>query len=665
MNLKASFFNKSIFKSDMKRFWWLGLLETFIILLAYLVPLYERCSRAMYYDGHSYGQFSPEWLLGIVILFVFAVGVSVILLSYMHFTASVSSHHSLPIKRQTLLATKLISSATLTIIPIFINAVILIIMATVSTVCKDYISGIDVIKWAFAGVMYTLVFLSLATVVNMMTGNPIGTLIFTLGFMFLPVILEGFLIMFYDEMVYGYTEPSDALVSEYLYLAQDRLCNFPYMFIYIALVAIFTAFAFFLYKKRKLENYGEVIAFSWLKPVFIAIVAMFSSMLSFVYFYGVLGVLDVFAIIPLGIVGTVIAFMVSRKRVSLKGTLKPVLIYTACALVFSLGVMLDLTGYERRVPDIDEIESATCFENSRWRMGVEIDGEYYPFKAQNPASHEFTEKEDLENLINVHEYLIENKDNAVFNHNILPIEYKLKNGRTLKRLYKVDYTADKEHLRPVFESDEYRSYQFGLLDGTDKEFVSITVTDRRIGERTIYPDNPYMQKLVAAMKADLSEIPYEEYVTDGGASINLNFNYIREVEGRPDYQHGSETDSYSVRRSYKNTITVLYEMGYLLDLPKASDIKSAKVVTWQGYEYSAKDMAVKEEGDEVIVTDGAIIEAFYKEYDNMIEYKKYSGNDEFRKNIRISYNLNSGREFEVSCSYDEDTIPDMFKGYFK
>ena len=54
MNSKTSLFSKSIFKSDIKRFWWLGLLNAGIIFTLVVMPVYNRCIEDIgitYYDS--------------------------------------------------------------------------------------------------------------------------------------------------------------------------------------------------------------------------------------------------------------------------------------------------------------------------------------------------------------------------------------------------------------------------------------------------------------------------------------------------------------------------------------------------------------------------------------------------------------------------------------
>ncbi len=663
MSLKTSFFNKSLFKADMKRFWWLGLLETLFIYALVVAPVYNNCKMESEYIGSSLWRCMPSWSEGgVVILIIFAVCVPAILLSYMHFSASVSGYHALPVKRRQLLTTKLITGAILTFTPILINGIIFAIISAMPGFVR-FFGVTDVIIWVVSGVLYTSVLFSLTTVVNMMTGNPIGTLVFTGGFALLPAIFISFFEMFFHTVIHGYaTQHSNIL--KYIYIAEDNLMTFPYSLIYPAMTTVFLAGAYILYKKRKLENHGEVIAFTWLKPVFIIIVAMLASMLSFAYFMGAFNKTGVFYIIPVGLIGTIIAWMVSRKSLSFRGVLKPAVIYLASALVFCGIIHFDITGFENRIPDADEVQSASITEHNV----VFVEGREVNYKISGAISQNFTNPEDIENVITLHKHMIESKDLEVKRHVTIPIEYKLKNGMTIKRLYLADYENDAEFLKPLYETKQLKARNFAIVNGSEKEYVNMTISDRRItfGEPvTLYPDNQYMQKLIEALQKDIEALPYEEFILNSGASTVINLEYKDEIVydayvPEVHQKNGTQSESYSIRQSYKNTIAVLKEMGFYDSLPTTDDFEGATVTTWTNNysKYSEKDSDMKE----VSTTDENEIQKLYSVYDSMIDDKKYTDH-ETATNISISYRLKSGNNFTVSCSYDRDKIPSELQPY--
>ena len=640
MSLKKSFFNLGIFKSDIKRFWWLSLAETILLFLICVWTVLERLKS----DIYSYGSKIPSWENpGIIVLIAFSVGIGVVLFSYIHSNASVSMHYSMPIKRSTFLFTKINAGIVLTYLPIIANAVVFAVILAVTDYSDAYTYA-DILRWLVSGILYTTVFLTLTVFVNLMTGNPIGTLIFTCGFSILPWILLMFFDGFFDQNVYGYSNMALEKIISYIYIGERNLVKLPYALIYIGLIALFITGAYFLNKTRKLENHGEVIAFSWLKPVFIAIISVLTSMLGYLYFNEVMSKTGPLWILPFGILGTVIASMISRKSLSVKGSVIPVAFYIAVALVFCAFIRFDIVGYERRIPDISKVQSARI-----------IHGE--------EADYDFTKPEDITNVISLHKHMIDNRKEG--SNDVIPIEYTLKNGRKISRNYQVDFREDKEYLKPLYETKQMKLNHFPILDKKDKEFVSLNISDRRIDGNesiAIYPDNPYMTKLIDAITQDINETTYEEFVIDGGASITIGVNYNKMVNAIGDYSKvDSLAEYYSIRQSYKNTLEVLKKMGYLDKLPTQSDIKYADVYVWHGSDY----MSEKEAREKAVtgIDDKEELYKLYSNYQSMIETRKYT-DYENAYNVRIVYKLNDGREFVVSSSYDEENLPMEFSKYF-
>lgn len=662
MNLKASFFSKSIFKSDMKRFWWIGLLETFILIVAVVIPLYERCTRFMY-NFDSYGKCVPEWMNGSFLLIIlFSLCVSVVLLSYMHFSASVCGHHSIPVTRKKLLSTKLISAVLLTVLPIIINGIIIGAILFRYDFYEFY-GFADIIKWIIAGVLYCFLIISLTAFVNMMTGNPIGSLVFTTGFIFLPAILIISFSAFLEQEVFGYTSNNVDELLKFIYIGEKSLITAPYIFVYLLLTVLFTLGAYKLYGKRKLESHGEVITFKWLVPVFIGIISIFSSIASYVYFVGILGKDSILYILPLGAVGTVIAWMVSRKSLSLKGVVKPVGIYLVAGLVFCSIFYFDLTGYERRIPDIDDVESVILVSNKQDYV-VENETKIH-YVEEGKIDLALKDKEYISNVISLHKYLVDNRksrfDNGYYTY--LPIEYSLKNGKQLRRAYRVNHVSDAAMLKPIYETEQMKANTFKLVDGSKKEYMRVSIRDRRVEESfELYPDNKNFQLIINAMMKDMQELRYEEFMISGGGSISIDVIFkTNKIYERPFVEAYSQEqyEHYSISSAYKNTMQVLEQMGFYI--PKATDIEGITIATWDGEAYYSD----KDKGDQKITstTNPEEIAAIYAVYDSMIEGKKYTRYEDC-KNIKVSYRLKTGKTFEVSCSYDEDKIPETLKKYF-
>lgn len=666
MSLRTSLFNKSILKSDIKRFWWVALLETLFIFGVSVIPLWENCQHAAEY-GASYMMCKPTWAsFSIVFLILFAVGVGTGLFTYIHFSASVSMHHSIPIKRTTMLSTKLFTGILLTVVPIIINAIILGLTLT-EPLYREFYSMSEVLGWLVSGVLYTVVLLSLTTVVNMMTGNPVGTLIFTGGFAVLPLSVCTFLEYFFYTELFGYTDSVMDVLSK-IYIFEDKLITFPYYLIYILLTALFVFGAYMFYKRRKLENHGEVVTFGWLKPVFIGIVSVLSSMTSYVYFIGVMNVYNILTLLPLGILGTVIAWMVSRKSISLRGVHKPVIWYVVCSLVFCAVIHFDLAGFEGRIPDVEDVAKVDIVNDSGTAHSHVIDNELVVYVEDGGIDTHFTSKKDIQNVMALHAHLILQKDSKDQRTNVENITYTLKNGKTIKRQYNIDLKLDKEYLKPIYETPQMKATRFGLVNGREHEYISVTVNDRRINggaDVVFYPDDEDMLKIIDAVKKDVEELTYEEFMENDGASTIVTVTYKNKYKtDKGTYEFDricTENGTYAIRNSYRHTKAVLKEIGFYDTLPQESDIAKAVVETWDAEdEMSAKDIVAKTTEE---ITDAGEIKTLYSFYDIMIETSNYAPYEEC-KNISITYTLKNGATFIVSCSYGPGKIPQEFTKYF-
>ena len=644
MSSKTLFFNKALFLSDVKRYWWLCLSNTLLLILCCVVPVYDRC---IHQDLYSYGT-SPTWIgAGIFINIVFSLGTSTILFSYMHFNSSVSTMHSLPVKRGTIFVTKLITSLMFLIVPIVISSVLFAFIAPVGN-----FNIIDIIKWLYQGVIYAVLILSLTLIVNMMTGNPIGTLVFTIGFAIVPIVMLTLLDFVFSNSVYGYLGNPDNF-AQYVYIGPDGLTTAEFGFIYPIMSVAFFIGAYLLYKFRKSEKYGEVISFKFLVPVFIGIIASLASGLSYVYFCEILDIDSLFTLIPFGILGTVIAYMVYKKVFSFKGIHKPLGIYLVCVLCFIGIVKFDITGYEGRIPEISDIES------------VSIESVKY-----NPYDNipEFTKSKDIEAVLKLHDYCITSINDREKSAVSMPICYNLKNGKTLKRKYHLDYEKDKAYLKPLFETREYRLTRFSLIDGKDRSFTKIEIDDRRFAKTniytTLYPNNDDMAKLISALKKDMANATYEELTQRSGiSSAMINVSWEEQlktydkiaIEEKANMFPNSE--AFSVYPSYLHTIDMLNKLGYYDSLPKDTDIQSVRL--------TIRDDISDKEAVSANITDREEIKEIYLLYDSMIggrHYRKYGNNT---VNVYLTFTLNNSHVFDVSCTYDRENIPEQFKKYIK
>ena len=101
MSLKTLLFNKSIIKSDLKRFWWISALGSIAVFVCCVLPLlynsqdiYSVTEEFAYNDFLNIVTFSAFWVL------VFSICTPILLFSYLYNAGSVSCIHGLPLKEK-------------------------------------------------------------------------------------------------------------------------------------------------------------------------------------------------------------------------------------------------------------------------------------------------------------------------------------------------------------------------------------------------------------------------------------------------------------------------------------------------------------------------------------------------------------------------------------
>jgi len=697
MNLKTSLFNKMIIKSDLKRHWWVSVLNTLAILI---FGIYSQFGRYLLHDGYRYmpkveTTFWGSRMYGVLaicipIIIAFCGFTAIMISLYLNSSNTVSFMHGLPLKRGTHYASHFLSGLILVISPAVLNAVILFFLRF-NPILSQYIEVSHIFKWLYCYTVYALVVYSGTTFVTLLTGNAFAAIGVTGGIALLPLVLAGFISVFFEQNLYGYYDEGIMRWIEYVYLNPKMFFGWEVL-IYVVLILALVIGTYFIYKKRHLENHGEVIAFPKLKPVFIYGVAVVAGFLGYLYCSAVTADASMWWILPFGLLGIIIAFMLSKKAFTLKGSLKPILIYTACFLVLFVVIKFDLTGFERRVPDISDIDGVTIVHRDRYENGeytyidsigrVKYEENYYPI---------MTKKEDIQNMIDFHKFLIENRYDRKSNDAgmTIPIIYKLSNGRELIREYPVAYTSAVEYRKKLFETKEMKAYDFHITDGTKKEITNISVIDTRLKTEKyeVYEnDKKLLNKLTEAFKKDVENLKYEDnykrnrFVSD--PLTYLTFKFIKPLEAPEGIElteeqknMGTRTETYSINENFVNTMQVLNEIGYFDNLPQKEDIKG---VGLSFYDVNPVTGAVRNYDEVVKVTNPAFAEEFeaesflknykYRVYDREKAWELYElvtkeaiyDTNYGNRHVTVAFVIGN-KVFDRTLMYNEESFPEILK----
>lgn len=288
MRSVTSFFNPALARSDLRRHWPILFLYTAIWMVALPVQLYLRHIA----EGASYGTRTVSevcqgtYSMGVIMAFVFGGVLAMALYSYLMNGRSVGLIHSLPLKRQTLFFTQLLTGFAM------LTAGNLLVVLVSLLVCGE--PG-PLLVWLAVVTLAEIFFLALGTLCAMLTGWLLAVPVLYVGINFLVMAVMQLIHWLAELFIYGYqandfgsftmwctpvvqlarrlTDPQ-GVIAEYVgypVVSADvsplENGGWQALGIYVAVAVAIIALACMLCIRRRSELSGDVAAFPWMRPV--------------------------------------------------------------------------------------------------------------------------------------------------------------------------------------------------------------------------------------------------------------------------------------------------------------------------------------------------------------------------------------------------------------
>lgn len=439
MRSKTSYFNGTLFKKNLSRYWPLWGLASFggaMFPLAMLLELLHNGfqfwspleTRQAYYTVLSYGV--P------VISIVYAILCAMAVWSYLYNARSVGMMHTLPIRREGLFVTNVLSGLTMMAIPYTVTGVLLVLV----TMLFGGFEPMGVLVTVLGVMGESLFFFGLATFCAFIVGN-VFMLPALYGLLNFIAVLTDFMVnLLAQGFCFGLNSSYSGTVewlSPVVYLIQkispnstyetqwvtDRLGGQRYetsvltsvtlengwlIAAYAAAGAALLGLAWLLYRRRRSESAGDVVAVGWMKPVFRYGCAVYAAILGGRLLYALLWESfqngQYFAILPMilcmiagGAVGYYAASMLLAKTPRVFKTTWRGMLAVALGCAALCGAMkYDLFGVTRRVPAPDSVKLVNVYAAG---------SNYYLTPGQDDAL--------IEKVRALHQAIISDKDYAL------------------------------------------------------------------------------------------------------------------------------------------------------------------------------------------------------------------------------------------------------------
>ena len=479
MRSATSCFNKTIIRTDVKRFWPLLFLYTGIWTV--MLPVYQWVELDYGYRAHP-GDYLYDVLTGsLVMALIFGCLFAVAVFSYLMNSRSVGLMHSLPVSRGTQFNSPVASVMGMLTAGKLAVAVLTVLVQMIHGDVAFRAIGM----WLLVTTLVEFFFFALATLCCMVTGWLLAAPVLygvanalAVGITLLLNVL-GELFYFGYAQSRGYSAVTSWLTPVYslaqvlggtrVYETIDDVVAYPVPESYIGavvdtvpqpktlnpeaagVVAVYTVVAvvmmvvsYFLYRRRASESAGDPVAFGWARPVFRYGVSLCGGLALGLGLYAVVAINRDTVSLPILIICFVLAGvlcyfaveMVIRKsfRVFGKGWPGSVVVAVMLTLV-CIGAEMDITGYETRLPERDRIES------------VEVD-----IYMEDINAYGCVEEETIQAILDLHEIVAAEGEEPTGNDGYynIGIEYDLSDGRTMRRRYNLS-------MPKVMENEEMKA----------------------------------------------------------------------------------------------------------------------------------------------------------------------------------------------------------------
>ena len=440
MKLKTSCFKAVTLKKDILRF-----APIWALYLIGMLMVFMGLGRYSDYDNFARNNLSGAINAFSVINLCYAGLIAAALFGDLYNTKLCYSLHAMPCRRESWLATHLLSGLLFSLVPNVIACCYLMVKLE-----AYWFLGLF---WLLAATLQFIFFYGIATVSALLTGNRFAMLLVYMVCQFLSMLIYVAVELIYLPMLTGVAVdiedfsrfcPAVQLLrldyfqftklersalmthsnSRFFYRYDGLGQGWGYMAIWGVVGLAAMALSFWLYRKRHLESAGDFIAFPRLKGIACAVLTLCVT-LCFAFIGSLFASMLVWSIVGL-IVGFFGSLMLLERQLKVfrKRTFLGAAVMLIAVILSIAAIGCDWFGIEGWTPKADRVESVTVANGP--------DNAYY-----NVLSATLKEEEDISQIIAAHTDILERLDAESFEYHTVYLTYKMKSGRTVVRNYHI------------------------------------------------------------------------------------------------------------------------------------------------------------------------------------------------------------------------------------
>ena len=564
--------------------------------------------------------------------------------SYLYSKKKVDLYHSLPVKREVLYFIKLINGILIVVIPFIICGIVASLLVIANT---GKISVLIAAIWAIAE--WTLLFILsyfLTLFSIMLTGNMlIGILacgFFSFYFPLISLVLKGYQSSFFDTYYTSGFIIENVLPNMSSFMLMFNIFELKWLTRIIIVILASIAFLFinlFLYKKRASEAAGKSVSFNVIKLPIKAMMVIFISILMYLLGYEVMNDSIGWGLFGLIVSGAIthcvmeIIYNQDFKKIFAKKI--ELLVLIIISIFIAAAFQFDIFGYDSYIPSASQIKSTAVISDllesnsEQYYNKVEISDGYYDesfvdvdYASDSKIEADQIKKMDIQNKDAVLELARQGIEAAKYDlepqgdFDRVLISYKLKNGRTVGRVYYVDLDQSTSGLSSVYADESYKKSSYPILSENPENIVSVDFNGIMDNDtHIVFHDDELEKKFVETYKKELMNLDYETKLKSYPfASIRFNndfmegalrkyagFNYTSDsttaVNSKWENVYANSLESvgfYPIYPEFKETLALLKEMDVEVIYKFPAEYVESIDVSYNDWENNDQDNNIEE-----------------------------------------------------------------------
>ncbi|WP_339189415.1 hypothetical protein MKX33_05165 [Paenibacillus sp. FSL R5-0490] len=514
------FCNRGILIQNFRQHGWIGIL--YLITLLFSLPLYIATE---YRDvpQQIISLFQANGEVQILFAITLPVAAGIFLFRYIQSGAPSDLFHSLPLRRKHLLTVNLLTGFVMILIPIWITTAITGWVWAVLDQPAFLFDGSTIWMWGLSMSIYSLFMFMLTVAVGMCIGQSVLQGLTVYALVLLPVVVWFIMSLHLQHYLLGYAFEEVGFNAEKLSLVLrvGSISNLPVirqeLIIYAIFAILFIPLTYVLYAKRQVESATQAVTFKLIKPIFrfglmFTLVLIGGGYFTMIAPRGSAG-WGIFGYILGGIVGYIVAEMIIRKTWLIWSSrlLPKLILYGIIAGLILYVPIADWNGYAARVPEMSKVNS------------IKLGGESYTYsngvsQKKDDAHLYSNDSEYMGAVIALHQKIVNSDlpllddpiNTGMRNDESILINYKLDNGKVMKRKYYIPEAEFHQELKALKQSQDYKRVAFETYK-LDEDALSFGIRSAISSYRKVYISNPeQVREFKTLLKQDIFDQTYEE-----------------------------------------------------------------------------------------------------------------------------------------------------------